>query len=417
VDGYEVFRSPTAVGAISLGGMERVATIHTDGAATKYFAPLRVEVIRQALQSVGGTIAPWFADPPVADLQGVYRRAEFDPEAIPLTAQTGTNYFQPGPGRGYDPDTAEIRSVPVPTNTDGTPPRLSVIYHTRRQIQASLSQAVNAGDLLLPQIQSVLGVYLSGDFDPMLDPIQNQDAQNLQNPNTVFEGHYLANLDITDRAKVTVLFQDQRLGVSYLEKLEVLDGRVFLPFGPSVQDILAVYELSDADNRMNLLETAGHFDSANWKLSGLPVPDGTLIRIFVTVKDLVWRDGTTYRRIVLPKAAGDGQIVAVLPYPADDLDLSDTDFISEANILPATHVIRESALLFSSDLPMGTHVGLVVEDSNTQRSLVCIDDRTYQYTDEEADSQAHLYRIVAFRREKINGEQTLTIRSAPSKPL
>lgn len=416
-DGYEVYRVPTSFGALEIGGMELIAEIPVTETPLKFFAPLRTKIIYKDLQSIYGTIWPWFSDCPMVNVKGIYLKSIFDPEKLPLTEQTGTNYFQPNVGSIYDPITAEIRNVPIPTDMEGKPASVSIVYTIQRQVEVILGQAVNAGELLLPRIQSILGVFLSDDFDPLQIPLQNQNAQDFFTTNTIFTEHYLGNLDITDQAKVTVLFQDQRLGISYLDDLKVLDGRVFLPFGQSLKNIIAVYDLNDTNNQTNLLENSGQFDLGNDKLTNLPVIDGTRVRVFAIAEDLVWQTQTRYCNIFIPALVDDRKIIAALLDPEDNIDLTDSSLITEKNILPTTPVIVGSDLLFWSDVPTDNPVGLVVEDNSGQRSLVRIDDRTYQYTDDIIDSQAYLYRIVSTRSESIDDLNTIIVRSVPTKTL
>lgn len=412
VDGYELYRSTAAMGPTSISGMERVAEL----SASDNFAPLKIRVLSGPIQSTAGTISPWFPRRDVAEVQGVYRSSDFDPTALPLTQQPADNFYRPGEGSTYAPQHSRILNVPVPLAEGRTPPPLTVVYSVHRQLKVTLPYAVSSGSLPLPRVDSILGVYLTDAFDPTRSPISDQTAQNLKGDDVVFVGHHLGGLDISDEATVTVAFEDGRVGVSYVEDLRVKDGRIFLPFGPRLQSVTAVYTVDDEAGQSNLLDTGGVFNRGDGVISGLPVADGTMVRLSLLVEDFVCEESVEYRTLRLPRALGDRSIVAVVRDLTTDADMSDSEMLEELNILSDETVRQHGSLLFASEVPDGTTVQVVAEEDG-ERSIVSFDDRVHQYVELGEDPQDYLYRLTSFRRVRMAGGETEVLRSPPTETV
>jgi radical SAM protein with 4Fe4S-binding SPASM domain len=420
VTGYEIYKFSEQIGKENIAGQAPFRTIHSDGFGSdgnKHFAPLQVAVVEKPFRSVDETIKPWFPDVSVSRVVGVFLSDKFDPSKLPLTAQLGENHFSSASGSAYDPTRSEIQKVPISVNTNGKRPFLTIVYSFLRKAQATVSQVVSSGELMLPRIQSVLGVFLTHEFDRSILPLHKQHAQNLWLSDAIFTGHYLANLNIADGSNITMVFQDQRLGPSYLSNIPVLNGRVFLPFGPWWHSITGVFNAEEQNHPSNLLTVGVHLDQVNWKLLGLPVADGTSIRVDVLAEDLDWSSATKYCSVTIPRSAQGHRIVAVVRNPPAGADPLNAAWVTEANVLPAAFVRAGDQLLFPSELPAETSVGIIYERPSRDRSIAIDDDSIFQFQDNSPDASNYSYRIVSYRKEFTARGLERVLRSNPTNVL
>ncbi len=402
-------RTPTSLATDTRSGavqdsLDRFRTARSS--PRDHFSPLLATRVSQPLQARDGSVGPWwFADETFIAVRGVYLKDDFDFDAIPANAQIATNYYD---GSSYDSESGQIENVAVPAYTDGTLRRLVVVFAYRRATFGVPGNVVSGGRFLLPRIRSVLGAFVESRFDPTSSDLLDQDSRNFFTGQSLQSGHSLVGVDAATGTTVTVVYDDVRLGRSYISGLRVAGGRVFLPFGPQLLAVTAAFRADDVARATDLL-------AAGAQVRQLSSAEGARLNVQVEVEDYRATESASYVAIFLPAAATGQEVVAVVPDPPSTFDPTNLDLVELLNRLPTSR-IRDGFLLFPSDLPAGTWVGLVMEDAAAARSLVDWDDRAYQYIDHPSGDAA--YRIVAYRSVMTNqGELILRSQSSLLSPI
>lgn len=398
--------------AMSEPEMDEMATIDVASAQenpAEHFAPLTVALMQQSIQVINETgemgeiiqaICPWFAPPDFHAIRGVYHAETFDSQTLPLTAQSGANYFD-GALEHYDKQQGKITGLLNLSAENGESPPLVVVYAVKKTTSVVSPHSVVHGTVVLPRIRDLLGIYYSWQFDSETMTTADQSDSNLLDDTMRLVEHHITDVPILDGELLSVVFRDENQAIASIEDLPVQEERLWLPFGPNLLDVVGIYRMTDVDQQDNLMQSGATFDHATGTITNVDLPDGELVLLVVQTEVHQWSSQSEFNAVELPSSLQDRPLSALISTENISDGVVPDPIPPEVNMLPQNYTRIGNMLYFTPSLPHGLKVTIVSETDPAERMIVATTDRVFQHIDQNVTPGNWRYRLVSVKTNEI----------------
>jgi hypothetical protein len=373
-----------------------------------YLAPIEATRARRRLVVRAAVCRPWLPDADFVGVHGVYRSDLFDKSAVPLISQTATNFYQAG--SLHNTANGAIENLVVSASDGPEPILATVVFECQKRVRAASPLVVQSGTVVLPAGGTVLGVYGQTDFDFSANPISAQQISNWLSPSTETDGHLIANLALADGTEVVVAMRDAAGAEAAIERLPVQNSRVFVPFGPRLVDVLAVFDESDAMRSNNLFQGAVHYDKLTRTLSNLSVADGTRIVVDVLISDYESTEYADFGSVRAPLMDSTQTLAGIFEAAALIGATVPVNLLNNSNLLRPGLLQEDSQLAFNLPATSSLRLGFVLTSASGQ-TIVLRDKGRYQVVAGGTPAQSSRYSVVAVRQFAEDSTRTSSVRS------